>query len=138
MMSEKINNKNPHILVCDDCQVTCLLLQIILETNGYQVTTVLSGEEILQEIASQEFDLLLLDVTMPGMDGYEVAYRIQQNRNCKCLPILLLSGYEEDTIREKCQANVTGIIRKPVDMNVLLAVVKQALQLCTCSHTSAA
>ncbi|MBD2453906.1 response regulator [Nostoc sp. FACHB-87] len=137
-MSQKINNHNPHILVCDDCEVTCFLLQTILETNGYQVTTVLSGEEVLQEIASQTFDLLLLDVTMPGMDGYEVADRIQQNRSCKCLPILLLSGYEEDTIKKKCQANVAGIIRKPVDMNVLLAVVKQALQLCNCHHISVA
>ncbi|MBD2596413.1 response regulator [Nostoc spongiaeforme FACHB-130] len=137
-MSQKINNKNSHILVCDDCHVTCFLLETILETNGYQVTTVLCGEEALQKIAFQKFDLLLLDVTMSGMDGYEVAYRIQQNHICKCLPILLLSGYEEDTIKKKCQAKVAGIIRKPVDMNVLLADVKQALQSCHCDQISVA
>ncbi|MBE9205935.1 response regulator [Nostoc sp. LEGE 06077] len=122
-----MKNLNKHIIVCDDCDVTSLLLKIILETNGYKVTTVFSGKEVLAEIDSQVFDLLLLDITMPGMDGYEVAHHIQQNRNLNSLPILLLSGHEEKTIREKCQAKVAGIIPKPVEMNILLEAVKKAL-----------
>lgn len=124
-----MNNANKHILVCDDCAVTCLLLQTILETNNYQVDTVLSGEVVLTEIKSQVFDLLLLDVTMPGMDGYEVVQRIQQNQDLQSIPILLLSGYEEDFIKEKCQANLAGIIRKPVDINLLVEKVEKALEL---------
>lgn len=133
-----MNNKNKRILVCDDCAVTCMLLQTILETNGYKVDTAFSGELVLAEIESQVFDLLMLDVTMPGIDGYEVAHRIQQNRDLKCLPILLLSGYDEDTIKEKCPVRVAGIIRKPVEIDVLFEEVEKALQShrCTCQQIS--
>jgi len=131
-----MNNHNKHILVCDDCTVTCLLLQTILETNSYKVDTAFSGEAVFTEMESQVFDLLILDVTMPGMNGYEVAYRIQQNQDLKSLPILLLSGYEEETIREKCQAKVAGVIRKPVDMNVLIEQVEKALKPCNCQQIS--
>ncbi|GBE94091.1 response regulator [Nostoc cycadae] len=124
-----MNKTNKYILICDDCPITCLLLKTILETNGYKVETVFSGTEVLAKIETQVFDLLVLDVTMPGMDGYEVAHHIQQNRSLKCLPILLLSGHEEDEIRKKCQARVAGIIRKPVDMNSLIEIVKKALEL---------
>ncbi|MBU7584007.1 MAG: response regulator [Nostoc sp. TH1S01] len=130
------NNKNKRILVCDDCAATCLLLQTIIEINGYQVSTVSSGEGVLAELERQVFDLLVLDVTMSGIDGYEVAYRIQQNPNLKCLPILLLSGYEEETVREKCRARIAGIIRKPIDMNGLIEAVEKALQSCKCQQTS--
>lgn len=131
-----MNHKNKHILVCDDCTVTCLLLQTILETNSYKVDTAFSGETVLTEMESQVFDLLILDVTMPGMNGYEVAYHIQQNQDLKSLPILLLSGYEEEIIREKCQAKVAGVIRKPVEINVLLEKVQKALKSCNCQQIS--
>ncbi|MCC5635247.1 response regulator [Nostoc sp. CHAB 5844] len=131
-----MNKINKHILVCDDCGVTCLLLKTILQTQGYKVDTVFSGEVVLAQIESQVFDLLLLDVTMPGIDGYEVAHRIQQNPHLKNLPILLISGYEEDIIIEKCQAKVAGIIRKPVVMNVLLEAIQKSLQLNNCQQIS--
>ncbi|PMB51273.1 response regulator [Fischerella thermalis CCMEE 5201] len=122
------NSANKHILVCDDVEDNCYFLQIILELEGYTVDTVNSGEAVLAKLEVETFDLLLLDVMMPGMNGYEVAFRVQQNPDCQSLPIILITAHEQGLVEEECKVRVDGILRKPVDPETLLAQVQAILQ----------
>ncbi|MBE9005011.1 response regulator [Fortiea sp. LEGE XX443] len=124
-----MQNANKHIIVCDDCAVNCFLIQTMLEIEGYQVDTATSGNAVLAKIEFERPDLLLLDVTMPDIDGYEVVRRIQQNKTLQSLPILMITGHEEEFIEEKLQEKVVGIIRKPVTIDLLVKKVQAALQL---------
>jgi CheY-like chemotaxis protein len=78
------------ILVVDDEGAIRLTMEILLRRQGYTVTTAASGEEAVALIAQQHFDLLLLDLKMPGLSGLEVAERAQQQQ--PGTPILILTG----------------------------------------------
>jgi len=78
------------ILVVDDEGAIRLTMEILLRRQGYRVTTAASGEEAVALIAQQHFDLLLLDLKMPGLSGLEVAERAQQQQ--PGTPILILTG----------------------------------------------
>lgn len=117
-----------YILVCDDSAENCFLFQTLLEIEGYEVDTAHSGTAALALIESKAPDLLLLDVMMPGIDGYEVARRIQQNPVLQTFPILLITAYEEALVSRECEARVDGVIRKPVNIDALLTRVSAALQ----------
>ena len=79
-MSGAINSATESILVVDDCQDNLFLMQLILETQGYQVEIANSGEEALREINCHRPDLVLLDLMMPKMNGYEVVKHLRNQK----------------------------------------------------------
>ncbi|MBD2060294.1 response regulator [Oculatella sp. FACHB-28] len=124
---ESVTNGD-RILVVDDLPDNYVLLQTVLETEGYQVEVADNGHAALQRIASYPPDLVLLDVMMPGMNGFEVTRRIRQNPSLPFIPILLVTGYSEPTPADGFDAGADGFIRKPIDFDDLLKRVQTILQ----------
>lgn len=115
------------ILVIDDATDNSFLLQTFLEYEGYQVEVANSGFAALAKIESAPPDLVLLDVMMPGMNGFEVAQRLRQNRQLPFIPIVLITGYDTTLISEEAEVRVEGLIHKPVLLDKLLTQVKAIL-----------
>ena len=121
------NNRSP-ILVVDDIHDNCFLLQTFLESEGYKVDTAESGREAIAKIELSLPLLVLLDVMMPEMNGYEVVEKIRQNLHLPNLPILLVTGMDISAIPAVEQAHVNGVIHKPVDFDQLLEKVQSFIQ----------
>jgi two-component system, sensor histidine kinase and response regulator len=121
--------RNQRILLVDDSADSLRLLQVTLKLKGYNVTIADSGAEALVQIAEYPPDLVLLDVVMPDMDGYEVTRQIKHNSNLPFIPILLVTGSEKSSVVKGLDAGADEFIRKPVDKKELLARVRALLRL---------
>jgi signal transduction histidine kinase len=124
------NYKIERILAVDDTPDNLILLQTILEVEGYEVELVSDGPNALKSITQSPPDLILLDVMMPGMDGYEVTRRIRNNQEeLPYIPILLLTAFHEVSVVEALDVGADDFIRKPFDQDELLARVRSLLRL---------
>ncbi|KAM3098099.1 sensor histidine kinase [Phormidesmis sp. 146-35] len=121
--------KVDRILVVDDTPDNCLLIQAILQDEGYQVELSDSGKDALDKINQSPPDLVLLDVMMPGMDGYEVTRRIRDNSALPFMPILLTTAYDQPSVAQGLDLGADDFIRKPVHFDELLARVRALLRL---------
>ncbi|MGI2176624.1 HD domain-containing phosphohydrolase [Shewanella frigidimarina] len=122
--------KNPVILVVDDNRQNIELMQAYLEPKGYNIVTATGGQEALDTLANHPIDLILLDIMMPGMNGFEVTRRVRQNETLKLLPIVLITALRETKERVKgIDAGCDDFITKPVDKNELLSRVKSLLKI---------
>lgn len=117
------------ILAVDDVPDNLFLIEAILEDEGYEVTLVEDGRAALEQLRHSPFDLVLLDIMMPGMDGYEVTHRIRQNPKLPFIPILLITAHEQSSVVEGLDAGADDFIRKPFDTEELLARVRSLLRL---------
>ena len=121
-MEEKLEAK---VLLVDDEEEFCNMLSERLETRGLKVNAVLSGEEAVNRVEKQNFDAIILDLAMPGIDGLETLRRIKKKR--PDLEILMLTGH--GTVKSSIEAMKLGaedFLEKPVDMNVLLEKIDEA------------
>ncbi len=116
----------PSILIIDDEQNICQSLLGILEPEGYETLAVSSGEDGLEALARRRFDLVLLDIMLPGIDGLETLSRVKAIRpNCQ---VIIISGH--GTIETAVRATKLGafdFMEKPLSMEKTLLVVKNAL-----------
>lgn len=119
-----ISSADKRILVVDDIVDNFFLLQFILEEEGYQVEYADNGYTALEMIEETPPHLVLLDVMMPGIDGFEVARRVRQNLRLPFIPILLTTAYDELNEELGLKSGVDGFIRKPIDFGELLNQVK--------------
>ncbi|MBW4528261.1 MAG: response regulator [Phormidium tanganyikae FI6-MK23] len=115
------------ILVVDDIADNCFLLQAVLEQEGYEVELASSGREALNRIEEQHPDLVLLDVMMPEMNGFEVTQQIRQNDRLPFIPILLVTGYDQFSPAEGFEFGADDFIRKPIDFDILLDRIRAIL-----------
>jgi two-component system alkaline phosphatase synthesis response regulator PhoP len=109
------------ILVIDDSALIREAAKIALGTiGGWRISTAVAGEEGIERAVSGQFDAILLDVVMPGMDGITVAERLHAIPATSSLPIILLTAYDrlEDSERFR-DVPVTGVIRKPFNISDL-------------------
>jgi len=83
------------ILIVDDEESVCQLLEAMLEEDGYSTHTAASGPEALQRIPQIQPDLILLDIMMPGMSGYEVARRLKSDPDTRDIPIIIVTALED-------------------------------------------
>ncbi len=118
----------PRILVVDDLSDNLFLLQTVLEAEGYQVDTADTGKLALAKVEDSPPDLILLDVMMPGMNGYEVTQQIRQNRNVPFIPILLVTAHEDANHIQGLALGANDFIRKPIEFDQLLARVEAFLR----------
>lgn len=122
-------NRVDRILAVDDTPDNLYLIEAILEDEGYDVRLAKDGPSALAEIEDYPPSLVLLDIMMPGMDGYEVTRRIRQNPKLSYIPILLITAHEQSSVVEGLDAGADDFIRKPFDTDELLARVRSLLRL---------
>jgi CheY-like chemotaxis protein len=129
------------ILIIDDNRSLTLTAQRILENEGYAVLTAPNGFEGLRKAREEKPDLIILDIEMPGMNGYEVGRELQSNPNTASIPIIFLSV--KGNIDEKEGLAIVGskeiyhayecgayeFLHKPVTANELISTVKNTLRL---------
>ena len=119
----------PVILVVDDEPQNIELLEAFLIPQGYEIVKAANGEEALRKLSGNQIDLILLDVMMPGMDGFEVTRRVRQDNTHRLLPIILVTALRETEDRVKgIEAGCDDFISKPVDKMELLARVRSLLK----------
>jgi signal transduction histidine kinase len=118
------------LLVVDDATVTLRQLTRTLETAGFQVCPVDSGELALASVAAKPPDLILLDINMPGMDGFEVCRRLKADPRTVDIPIIFLSAENEVAKQiEGFQCGAIDFVTKPFEAGILLMRVKTRLEL---------
>ncbi|MBM0743381.1 hybrid sensor histidine kinase/response regulator [Phormidium sp. CLA17] len=119
-----------NILVVDDSADNRFLIQTTLEYGGYEVALAENGKTALEKVEELLPDLILLDVMMPGMDGYEVTRRIRQDADhLPYIPILLITADERSSVVKGLDMGADDFIRKPVDVDELLARVRSLMRL---------
>ncbi len=118
------------VLVVDDQEPNRLLLTEILALSGHQTEVAASGPEALAKVVAWEPDLILLDVHMPGMDGFEVCRRLRGDSNTASLPIILVTSLDHREHRLKgIAAGANDYLTKPIDRTDLVLRVRNALHM---------
>ena len=118
------------IIVIDDVPQNVKLLEQLLSLSGYDVLTASSGAEGLAKIASGNPDLVLLDVVMPQMSGYEVCRSIRANPASALLPVVMVTALDPAEERVKgIEAGADDFLSKPINQPELLARVKSLLRI---------
>jgi PAS domain S-box-containing protein len=123
--------ETPGILVVDDQPATLTALEELLAPLGHKVTTARSGEEALRRLLDEDFGVIVMDVRMPGMDGFETVELIRQRRRHEHTAIMFLTAADADAeqIRRGYSAGAVDYIVKPVDPDVLRSKVAMLLAL---------
>ena len=127
MLSQDFNTN--YILAVDDTPDNLFLVQLALEQEGHNVFPVNDGYTALDKISKSPPALVILDVMMPGIDGYEVTRRIRQNPNLPFIPILLITAHEHSDVVKGLDVGADEFIRKPVKVDELQARVRSLLRL---------
>jgi CheY-like chemotaxis protein len=109
-----------NLLIVDDKRENILVLEALLG-NHYQLTRALSGQEALDLLREKEIDVVLLDIEMPQMDGYETARRIKQIERCQEIPIIFVSGVfmEDPYVKRGYECGAVDYFTKPFDPSIL-------------------
>ena len=124
-----MNPQNPVILCVDDEEANLKLLENILVPRGYAVVSAASGKDALLKIKSQAIDLVLLDIIMPGMDGFEVCRQIKEDPKLRNIPVIMITVLtaKKDRIRG-IEAGADEFLSKPFDQTEVLARIKILLR----------
>ncbi|MDH5372760.1 MAG: response regulator [Acidimicrobiia bacterium] len=102
------------ILVIDDAEATLRLLQVALGREGYEVITKTDGESGLASIAEQLPDVLILDIALPDIDGWEILARLRDDERTAQIPVLIMSAHDTDDIRGRADVTeASAFIAKP-------------------------
>jgi putative two-component system response regulator len=116
------------ILVVDDLEENVRLLQHFLEPKGYQVCSAYTGEQALMSVEQQPPDVILLDLVMPGMDGFEVCQRLKADPELRHIPIIILTGLSEVQANVRAlEAGADDFLIKPIDSVLLDARIRNSL-----------
>ena len=117
------------ILVVDDMPANVRLLEAILKPAGYSVTAASSGQEALERVVVDPPDLVLLDVQMAGMNGYEVCRRIRENEATALLPVVMVTSHGSEARVDGIRAGADDFVTKPLDQQELLLRVRSLVRI---------
>lgn len=123
-----MNSKKHQILLVDDVADNLSLLKAFLELEGYMVETAENGSTALEKMRVSRPDLVLLDVMMPGMDGYAVTKAIRRNDQLRTVPIVLITAHIDACRIKGLAVGATDFIRKPIVLEELLANIQRLLE----------
>jgi len=117
------------ILLIDDDAKIINLEKTILTQGGFEVETALDGAEGLEKLKAKHYDVIVLDIIMPAMDGYEVARKIKQMDSRKGIPIVMVTAAtEHDAMKQGFQSGAVVFMNKPFTAAKLLSVVNTVLK----------
>jgi CheY-like chemotaxis protein len=113
---------NGHVLIVDDNQVNRKLLSRILEEQRHTYRTAENGLRALESLATEQFDVVLLDIMMPEMDGYETLTRIKQDEQLRHIPVIIISAVDEiDSVVRCIKIGAVDYLAKPFNATLLRA-----------------
>ncbi|WP_200976167.1 response regulator [Echinicola sp. 20G] len=118
------------ILVAEDSSVIINLTKNVLMFENYQITSVKNGKQVLEKLNKEDFDLILMDINMPTMDGIECtkAIRNLEDPEKAEIPVIAITGnYKNYTLDDFKQAGLNDYLQKPLDYDLLLSTVKKHL-----------
>ena len=117
------------VLIVDDEPSIIVALQFLMEQNGYETLVAFSGEEAMETIARQHPDLILLDIMLPVVDGFEVSQRVRENPDWKDIRIVLLTALgSEANVTKGLDLGADAYVIKPFSNADLVAKVKELLE----------
>jgi CheY-like chemotaxis protein len=121
-----MNATGKRVLVMDDEDVVCRSYERVLTQAGFEVDKAHNGPQALEEAGRHDYDVLLADIKMPGMDGLQVIEKLRATR--PTMPVVVITGYpSQDTLHEAARLGVTDYLTKPVAPDVLTQATMQAL-----------
>ncbi len=116
------------ILIVDDEPDIVKLVSLRLKLQGYEVATASGGVEGLQKAKDEPPDLILLDVKMPDMDGYQIMQKLKEDGRTRSIPIIMLTGQSNiEDVAKAVQSGAVDYIVKPFESIVLLEKIRKAL-----------
>lgn len=129
-----LNQDNPTkpgvILVVDDEWINREMMQALLEGEGYRVMLAHGGQQALEMVAAQPPDLVLTDVRMPGMNGYDLCARLKSDAATRHIPVVLISGLESEADQQRgIEAGADDFVGKPLDTLIMLNRLKTLLRI---------
>ena len=120
--------KNKKILIVDDSNTNVILLEAILKNKGYNVEKALSVSEANQLIRKEIPDLILLDLHMPHISGYQFLESIKRNDHTKNIPVIIVSAITENESKEKVKRlGIVDYLEKPINLTALTDIVEKSL-----------
>ena len=128
-MSNDQSTANSKILIADDNQQNCELLEAYLSAEGLEIKMAFDGQETLDRVADWQPDLLLLDIMMPKLSGYEVCQQLKQDQSTRGIPVLMVTALNEmGDIEKAVTAGCDDFLSKPVNRLELTTRVKSLLR----------
>ncbi len=116
----------PRVLVVDDDPVVGRSFDRVLSERGYAVITAANGQEALDRMAREDYDMVFTDIRMPGMDGIDVAAKIKARQ--PWMPVVIVTGYgTEDAQARARELGVSGFLHKPLSSDAIEASAREAL-----------
>lgn len=116
------------ILIADDEARNRKLIETLLRAGGYEVRSTDSGRGALDAVAAEPPDLILLDLMMPGMDGFEVVRRLKADPATRDIPVAMVTALDDEASHARLQAvGISEVIHKPIDRWALQACVDRLL-----------
>lgn len=121
-----MKNSIPNVLLVDDSSTNNLLLESALKGQNFKITTAVNGEAALTILRKKEIDLVLLDIMMPGLSGYDVLEAMLKDEKLATIPVIVVtarSKFEEE--KRAKELGAADYFEKPLKLDILLARVKE-------------
>ncbi len=127
----KTRSRKVRILLAEDDNISQTIAVAMLEQNGWQVTAVNNGNEVLAELDDEEYDLVLMDIQMPNLDGFETTKQIRRHTEERIarIPIIAMTAHAMREDRERClAAGMNSYLSKPIETRVFMDVIDKILR----------
>ena len=121
-----MSERSETILIVDDVELNLLVAERAIKMSGFRTLRASSGKEALEVFGRERPDLVLMDLRMPGMDGYETAAKIIEMERGKdrSVPIVALTAYAEPEHRQRCkEAGFDAFLTKPIDIDEAISII---------------
>jgi len=121
---------SPLVLVVDDSNTNVVLLEAILNDKGYEIETALNAKEAFAIMEVKVPDLILLDLLMPKINGYDFLQQVKENEKTRDIPVIIVSAVTEaENIRKTFDMGAVDFIKKPIDIQDLIEKVSKTLNI---------